>query len=323
MNENFEEIKKKFYQKYNLLTILGPTASGKTAFAAYVASKFDAEIIGADSRQVYRGMDIGTGKDLDDYNINGVKVPYHLIDIVDAGKKYNLFEYQRDFFSAYQDILKRDKMPVMCGGTGLYIEAIIGNFRLVEVPENKELRKQLEKKSLDELAEMLSSMKKLHNVTEIDTKKRAIRNIEIEIYLKNHPEKRPAYPEIKSLNIGVKFDRKSQKEKITKRLYQRIDEGMIDEVETLLKKGIPAETLIYYGLEYKFLTLYLQGKISKQEMIDKLEIAIHQFSKRQMTFFRHLQKKVHKIFLIDGNLPIEEKFQRILDIIEKERESNN
>ena len=317
MNSAIDEIKKKFYYKYNLLTILGPTAGGKTGFAAYVAKQFDGEIISADSRQVYRGMDIGTGKDIADYTVDGVEIPFHLIDIKDAGEKYNLFEYQGDFFSAFEDIKKRNKIPVMCGGTGLYIEAIIGNFRLVEVPENRRLREELEQKSIDELIEILASMKKLHNVSEIDNKKRAIRNIEIEMYLKEHPEKRPNYPEIKSLNIGVKFDRKSQKARITKRLYQRIEEGMIDEVEILLNKGVSADTLIYYGLEYKFVTLYLQGKLSKQEMIDKLEIAIHQFSKRQMTFFRHLEKKGHKIYWLDGYMTAEDKFQRVIDIIQK------
>ncbi len=309
------KILKNFYKKFNLLTILGPTAGGKTGFAAYVAYMLDAEILSADSRQVYRGMDIGTGKDLDDYIVNGKQIPYHLIDIADAGEKYNLFRYQKDFFKAYEDIVKRGKLPLMCGGTGLYIDAIVRNYKLVEVPPNKELRQELEQKSLDELTQILASLKKLHNTTEIDTKKRAIRAIEIELYLQKNPDKRPDYPEIKSLNIGVKFDRASQKRRITERLKQRLENGMVDEVKHLIDSGVSVETLIYYGLEYKFITLYLTGKISYDEMFRKLEIAIHQFSKRQMTFFRRMERLGQKIYWIDGYLPTEKKFERLLEIV--------
>ncbi len=310
-----DEILENFYKKFNLLTILGPTAGGKTGFAAYVAYQLDAEILSADSRQVYRGMDIGTGKDLDDYIVNGKQIPYHLIDIADAGEKYNLFRYQKDFFKAYEDIVKRGKLPLMCGGTGLYIDAIVRNYKLVEVPPNKELRQELEQKSLEELAKILASLKKLHNTTEIDTKKRAIRAIEIELYLQKNPDKRPDYPEIKSLNIGVKFDRASQKRRISERLKQRLENGMIDEVKRLMDSGVSIETLIYYGLEYKFITLYLTGEISYDEMFRKLEIAIHQFSKRQMTFFRRMERLGQKIYWIDGYLPTEKKFERLLKII--------
>ena len=312
------EILKNFRKKFNLLTILGPTAGGKTGFAAYVAYQLDAEILSADSRQVYRGMDIGTGKDLDDYIVNGKQIPYHLIDIADAGEKYNLFRYQKDFFTAYEDIVSRGKLPLMCGGTGLYIDAIVRNYKLVEVPPNPELRQELEQKSLDELAEILASLKKLHNTTEIDTKKRAIRAIEIELYLQKNPDKRPDFPEIKSLNIGVKFDRTSQKRRITERLKQRLENGMIDEVKRLIDSGVGVDTLIYYGLEYKFVTLYLTGEISYDEMFRKLEIAIHQFSKRQMTFFRRMERLGQKIYWLDGYLPTEKKFERLIEIIEKE-----
>ncbi len=312
------EILKNFRKKFNLLTILGPTAGGKTGFAAYVACQLNAEILSADSRQVYRGMDIGTGKDLDDYIVNGKQIPYHLIDIADAGEKYNLFRYQKDFFTAYEDIVSRGKLPLMCGGTGLYIDAIVRNYKLVEVQPNPELRQELEQKSLDELAEILASLKKLHNTTEIDTKKRAIRAIEIELYLQKNPDKRPDFPEIKSLNIGVKFDRTSQKRRITERLKQRLENGMIDEVKRLIDSGVDVGTLIYYGLEYKFVTLYLTSKISYDEMFRKLEIAIHQFSKRQMTFFRRMERLGQKIYWLDGYLPTEKKFERLIEIIEKE-----
>lgn len=281
--------------QYNLITILGPTANGKTAFATKLALMLDTEIISADSRQVYRGMDIGTGKDIAEYTISGKKIPYHLIDIVDAGEKYNVFRFQKDFFESFQNILSRNKTPIMCGGTGLYLEAIIKNYNLIEVPENKPLRLNLEKKSLKELELVLKSMKKTHNTTEFDTKKRAIRAIEIETYIKNNPQKAVNYPNINSLLIGVKHQRQIERERITARLKQRLDEGMIDEVKKLMEKGVPKETLIYYGLEYKFITLFLTGEISYDEMFAKLNTAIHQFAKRQRTWFRRMERNGLKI----------------------------
>ncbi len=315
-SKNVTELKNLFSQKYNLLTVLGPTATGKTSFAVQLADLLDGEIISADSRQVYKGMDIGTGKDLEDYVFNGKKIPYHLIDILDAGEKYNLFEYQRDFFRVYEDITKRSKMPILCGGSGLYIDAVVNNYKLVEVPENKQLRAELETKSLDELTEILKSYKKLHNTTEIDTKKRAIRAIEIEVYKETHDVQSPEYKQIKSLNIGVRFDRQTVKKRITERLKNRLENGMIDEVKNLLSAGVTADTLIYYGLEYKYLTLYLLGKMSYEQMFEKLEIAIHQFSKRQMTWFRRMERNGTKILWIDGNLSFEEKIEQILNFFE-------
>ncbi len=308
--------KQAFLSKYNLLAIVGPTASGKTALAARLAYETDGEILSADSRQVYKGMDIGTGKDLDDYVVNGKKIPYHLIDVVPAGYKYNLYEYQRDFFKAYQDIMQRGKFPVMCGGTGLYIDAIVRNYNLLEVPENPELRVELEKKSMDELVEILKSLKpKLHNKTDIDTKKRVIRAIEIETYYKNNPAQRTEFPQINALLIGVKFDRQSQRRRITERLHARLQNGMIEEVRRLLDSGISPEDLIYYGLEYKFITLYLTGQMDYETMVSKLNTAIHKFMKRQMTWFRHMERKGVRIHWLDGYMNTEEKLRRIEEIV--------
>ncbi len=311
--------KEKFLKKYNLLVITGPTASGKTSLAAHLAYSLDGEILSADSRQVYKGMDLGTGKDLDDYIINGVKVPYHLIDIVPAGYKYNLFEYQRDFFKAYDKILEHNKLPIMCGGTGLYIDAIVNNYNLLEVPENPQLRAELEQKSMQELIELLKSLKpKLHNKTDIDTKKRVIRAIEIELYYKQNPTRRTNYPKINALIFGVKYDRPTQRRRITERLHARLKQGMIDEVKQLLDKGITPEDLIYYGLEYKFITLYLINELDYDTMVQKLNTAIHKFMKRQMTWFRHMERKGTKIHWIDGNLPLEQKISYVLNTINQQ-----
>ena len=314
MNENFLH---KINKKHNLITVLGPTAGGKTSFAAHLALLLNSEIISADSRQVYKKMDIGTGKDLSDYFIDGKTIPYHLIDIVDAGEKYNLFRFQKDFFSAYSGILQKGKIPVLCGGTGLYIDAIIKNYKLIEVPENKKLRTELETKSLEELTVMLKSIKKLHNTSEIDTKKRVIRSIEIEIYTQNRKNEISRFPQINSFNIGIKFNREIQKQRITYRLEQRSRNGMIEEVQNLINSGISQETLIYYGLEYKFITLYLQKKLSYDEMKEKLNIAIHQFSKRQMTFFRRMERQGTKIWWLDGNLSLKNKISTLNEIIKK------
>lgn len=302
-------------QNSKLITILGPTASGKTTFAAHLASQLDGEIISADSRQIYRGMDIGTGKDLDDYTVEGRQVPHHLIDIREAGEKYTLFNYQHDFQTVYNDILMRGKTPIFCGGTGLYIESVLKGYHLPDVPENFELRKSLENKSLEELTQMLASYKKLHNTTDTDTKKRAIRAIEIADFQSKYPASELDYPPIESVIIGIDIDRNSRRQKISSRLKKRLDEGMIDEVKMLLAKGISPDDLIYYGLEYKFVTLHVIGEISYEEMFSQLEIAIHQFAKRQMTWFRGMEKRGFTIHWLDFSLPMNEKIERALTFI--------
>ena len=306
-----------------MITILGPTASGKTPLAAALAQRIDGEIISADSRQVYRRMDIGTGKDLADYTsvVDGspVNIPYHLIDICEPGTKYNLFQYQQDFFDAYNNIIGKGKTPILCGGTGLYIEAVLKGYQLSPVPQNPELRARLEGKSLEELTEMLRELKQqngsvMHNTTDVDTAQRAIRAIEIEMEQQNYPLTSHLSP-LSSLIIGVNIDRDLRREKITRRLKARLDEGMIDEVRGLLAEGIPAEDLIYYGLEYKYLTEYVIGKLSYDEMFRQLEIAIHQFAKRQMTWFRGMERRGFTIHWIDATLPMEEKVEQILQLI--------
>lgn len=301
--------------KYDLITILGPTASGKTPLAAALADRMDSEIISGDSRQVYREMDLGTGKDLADYTVNGRQIPYHLIDIVEPGYKYNVFEFQRDFLKAYEDITARGKLPILCGGTGMYIESVLKGYRLIPVPENKELREKLAGKSLEELTTMLAGYKKLHNSTDVDTVKRAIRAIEIEeYYLQEEVDARP-FPKLKSLIIGVDIDREHRREKISRRLRQRLDDGMVDEVRKLLAKGIPAEDLVYYGLEYKYLTLYAVGQLTYEEMFSQLEIAIHQFAKRQMTWFRGMERRGFKIHWIDAMSSMDDKVDAILKLM--------
>ena len=301
--------------KYDLITILGPTASGKTPLATALAHKLGTEIISGDSRQVYRRMDLGTGKDLDDYTVGGEQVPYHLIDIVEPGYKYNVFEYQRDFLQAYQEITQKGKLPVLCGGTGMYIESVLKGYRLLPVPENPGLRASLEGKSLEELTTILEGYKKLHNSTDVDTAKRAIRAIEIEEYYKQQPPEYREFPSLKSLIIGVDIDRELRREKITRRLKQRLDEGMVDEVKGLLAEGIPAENLIYYGLEYKFLTQHVIGELTFDEMFHQLETAIHQFAKRQMTWFRGMERRGFHIHWLDATLSMEEKVNKIINII--------
>ena len=298
-----------------MITILGPTASGKTPVAARLAAEIGGEIISADSRQVYRRMDIGTGKDLEDYG----EVPYHLIDICEPGTKYNLFEYQQDFYDAYLDIQGRGAVPILCGGTGLYIEAILKGYKLSPVPQNQELRDSLEGKSLEELTEMLVKLKaqngsNMHNKTDVDSCQRAIRAIEIETYNIAHPTPLRELPPVDSLIIGIDIDRELRREKITRRLKARLDNGMVEEVRALLNEGIPAEDLIYYGLEYKFLTEFLVGHLSYDEMFSRLEIAIHQFAKRQMTWFRGMERRGFKINWINASLPMEEKIERIKEL---------
>ncbi|MDP2113429.1 MAG: tRNA (adenosine(37)-N6)-dimethylallyltransferase MiaA [Bacteroidota bacterium] len=301
-------------EKYNLITILGPTASGKTAVAAKVASVLGGEVISADSRQVYRGMDLGTGKDYADYMVDGKPVPYHLIDIVDAGYEYNVYEYQKDFLRVFSGISERQKFPVMCGGSGLYLEAVLKNYKLIQVPVNEALRESLDDKLLWELTEILRSYKNyLHNQTDTESSKRAIRAIEIEEYYLTHPEIDTEMPEIKSLVVGVKFDRDSRRKRITSRLKQRLKEGMLDEVQRLLDSGLTPEQLTYYGLEYKYMTQHLMGKLTFQQMFDGLNVAIHQFAKRQMTWFRRMEKQDIDIHWLDGYMPLDEKLEIILN----------
>ena len=301
-------------EKYNLITILGPTASGKTAVAARVASILNAEVISADSRQVYRGMDLGTGKDYADYAVDGLLIPYHLIDIVDAGYEYNVYEYQKDFLRVFADITSREKLSVMCGGSGLYLEAILKNYKLIQVPINEPLRESLDDKLLWELTEILRGYKNyLHNQTDTESSKRAIRAIEIEEYYLTHPEIDTGMPDINSLVVGVQFERTARRKSITSRLKQRLREGMLDEVQRLLDSGLTPEQLTYYGLEYKYMTLHLTGKITYQEMFDGLNVAIHQFAKRQMTWYRRMEKQGTQIHWLDGFMPMEEKIKKILE----------
>jgi len=300
---------------FDMLTILGPTASGKTSLAARMAYILKGHIISADSRQVYRGMDLGTGKDLADYKVDGEKIPYHLIDIVDAGYKYNVFEYQHDFLEVYQQLKDKDIFPVFCGGSGMYLEAVLKGYKLINVPVNEKLRGKLKSMTDEQLIAQLKTYKKLHNTTDIDTRKRMERAIEIEEYYLKNKEHDDYFPKINSLIVGVKFDRDSRRKKISQRLKQRLDEGMVEEVKALLDKGISPEDIIYYGLEYKYLTQYLIGQLSYDEMFTGLETAIHQFAKRQMTWFRGMERKGFKIHWIDGYAPMHEKTARILKLM--------
>ena len=303
-----------------MVTILGPTASGKTTLATRLAHTIGGEIISADSRQVYRNMDIGTGKDLADYVVDGKKIPYHLIDIAEAGTKYNLYQYQHDFHVAYQDIVSRDERPILCGGTGLYLEAVLKGYALSPVPQNAELRARLEGKSLAELTQMLSDLKAqtgsvMHNTTDVDSCQRAIRAIEIETYNIEHTTALRTMPGIDSLIIGVNIERDERRRKITARLKQRLDEGMVEEVRALLDSGIAADDLIYYGLEYKFITEYIIGKLTYEEMFRQLEIVIHQFAKRQMTWFRGMERRGTTIHWVDASLPMSEKLNEVLRLL--------
>jgi tRNA dimethylallyltransferase len=300
---------------YDLLVVTGPTASGKTSLAATIAYRVGGEIISADSRQVYRGMNLGTGKDYEDYLVNGTHIPCHLIDIAEPGYKYNVFEYQRDFNKVYSDLKKRKTFPVVCGGSGMYADSIVTGYKMFEVPSDSGLRIELEKKSIEELKEILSTFKNLHNSTDIDTRKRVIRAIEIEHSSRNKGKTYSGFPEVRALLIGIMLDRDTRRKRITERLKQRLQSGMVDEVKHLIDQGINTDTLIYYGLEYKFITFYLTGKISYEEMVRDLEIAIHQFAKRQMTWFRGMERKGIKINWLDGELSMEEKVEKVMELL--------
>lgn len=303
--------------KYDLLIVTGPTASGKTSLACAVAKELEGEIISADSRQVYRGMNLGTGKDYSDYVVDGTEIPCHLIDIADPGYKYNVFEYQRDFIKVYKNLKDRNIFPVVCGGSGMYADSIISGYKMVEVAPDSGLRSNLEKKSMEELIEILSTYKKLHNTTDLDTKKRVVRAIEIEHFNQNQNKTKPVskFPKIRSLVVGLLPDREARRLNISNRLRERLGAGMVDEVKLLMEQGLTADILIYYGLEYKFITLYLTGKMAYDDMVKELEIAIHQFAKRQMTWFRSMEKRGVKINWLDWKLSPEEKLRRILMLL--------
>lgn len=308
---------KKLAQKYDLITVLGATAGGKTSFAAQLAYITEREIIGADSRQVYRRMDIGTGKDYEDYTVQGKKIPIHLIDIAEPGYKYNVFEYQKDFIRVFNKLKNEGKNVIMCGGSGMYLEAVLNAYKLIKVAENKDLRKQLSNKKLDELCQILQSYGEIHNITDTSDTMRATRAIEIAEHYKLNPGSKTGLEKLKNLVLGVKFDRDSRRKRITERLKSRLQGGMIDEVKNLLDSGVDKDILIYYGLEYKFITKYLLDELSYDEMFKNLETAIHQFSKRQMTWFRRMEKNNTKIYWLDGFMSMDEKLSRVEDIMVK------
>lgn len=303
-----------------MITILGPTASGKTTLAAALAYAQNGEIISADSRQVYRRMDIGTGKDLDEYIVKGQQIPYHLINIIEPGSKYNIFEYQKDFHKVYTDILSRGTLPILCGGSGLYIETVLRGYELSVVSHNEQLQEELKDKTLSQLTDILIELKqkngsKMHNTTDVDTPKRALRAIEIELHKAQHPYEQTTFQPIDSLIIGIDIDREERRKKISRRLKERLRQGMIAEIEGLLSSGIAAEDLIYYGLEYKFVTEYVTKRISYNEMFDRLEVAIHQFAKRQMTWFRGMERRGLHIHWIDAKLPTDDKIDAINELM--------
>jgi len=301
----------------NIITILGPTATGKTTLAAHLAALIGGEIISADSRQVYRGMDIGTGKDYQDYIVNGVKIPYHLIDIAEPGYEYNVFEFQRDFIQAFQKISENEKIPILCGGTGLYIESVLKGFNFIYVPENETLRKELELLPDTDLIKILAGYRKLHNTTDVTDRNRLIRAIEISEHKKQNPTAKLNIPKIRSINFGIDLPREKTRKLITERLKSRLETGMIEEVKRLLENGLKPEQLTFYGLEYRYITLYVTGEISYDEMFSKLNIAIHQFAKRQMTWFRKMEKNGIFIHWIDGELSLQEKVSQIIGLLPK------
>ncbi|NOY35974.1 MAG: tRNA (adenosine(37)-N6)-dimethylallyltransferase MiaA [Chlorobi bacterium] len=306
----------------NLIVITGPTATGKTRLGALLAHRLEGEVISGDSRQVYRGMDIGTGKDLEDFIVDGKKIPYHLIDIHDPGYEYNVYEYQKDFFRIFTKIHERGNLPVLVGGTGLYIEAVLRGYKLIRVPVDPAYRTTLDGKSMEELTAMLTTYKKLHNITDLDTRKRLVRALEIEHYYATRPETDDPLPEINPMVFGINVNRETRRENISRRLRKRLDEGMVEEVRKLLDQGVTADHLIYYGLEYKYITLYLTGKLSYDDMVKKLEISIHQFAKRQVTWFRGMEKRGIPIHWIDAKLPDGKKIEKIIELLSRKSIQN-
>ncbi len=298
-----------------MVTILGPTASGKTELAVNLAYKLGGEVISADSRQIYRKMDLGTGKDLKEYFIHDTPIPYHLIDIAEPGYQYNVFEFQRDFLKAYSDIRARDRYPVMCGGSGMYLEAILKGYRLIQVPVDATRRAELQLLSLDQLTQILKALKSIHNTSDIENTKRAIRAIEIEEFCASHPETDLSFPSINSMIVGIYIERETRRRRITARLKQRLASGMIDEVRELLNRGLNPDDLTYYGLEYKYITNFIMGDLTYDEMFTSLNIAIHQFAKRQMTWFRKMEREGFQIRWLNSELPLEEKSLKILSWI--------
>ena len=299
-------------ENIDLISIIGPTAVGKTAVAAHLAAALHGEILSADSRQVYRGMDLGTGKDYADYVVDGKQIPYHLIDIADAGYKYSVFEFQTDFLKAYDEIKERGHMPILCGGTGMYIDAVVKGYRLMKVPINDELRMELESLTEVDLEARLTDLKTVHNRTDFDTRKRLIRAIEIELYQKEHEVDMVTYPKINNIYFGILVDRNTRRKRITERLHARLKAGMVEEVQALIDGGVPVETMLFYGLEYKFIAMYILGQITYDQMVEQLNFAIHHFAKRQMTWFRKMERDGNTIHWIDGLLPMEEKINMIL-----------
>ncbi len=302
-----------------LLTITGPTACGKTSLAAELAYQLGGEIISADSRQVFRGMDIGTGKDLADYHIHGVDIPYHLIDIHDAGYEYNVYQFQNDFIRAFGDILSRGRQPILCGGTGMYIEAVVKGYQLADAPIDPDFRKRMEAFSDEELTARLASLIKLHNHTDTETRDRLLRALEIQEYHLQHPDEYPHMPEMEHLIIGVSFPREIVIERIGIRLRQRLQEGMIEEVKSLLEQGVPEERLLRYGLEYKHVTRYLRGECSYDQMYESLYTDIRRFSKRQMTWFRRMERQGIPIRWIDGTQPLQAKVEEVMGLFSSMR----
>jgi tRNA dimethylallyltransferase len=305
-------------RSYNLVAVVGHTAGGKTRLAACLADRIGGEVISADSRQVYRRMDLGTGKDYSDYVVDGRKVKYHLVDILEPGCEYNVYEFQKDFLRVYGDILDRQAKAVLCGGSGLYIEAVLRGYRLIRVPVNPSLRKDLSGKTMEELTRLLAGFKTLHNKTDTENRKRLIRALEIEHYYRDHPHLDDEYPDLHPLILGVRYDREKRRERITKRLKERLAGGMVEEVEGLIREGVPVAKLIYYGLEYKYITEYLTGNLEYGAMVDALETAIHRFAKRQMTWFRGMERRGLKIHWLEGEYPLSEKLSGAMELYSAE-----
>jgi len=305
-------------QNEPIITVLGPTATGKTGVAVRIAAELGGEIVSADSRQVFRRMDIGSGKDLSEYQYDGKPIPYHLIDIEEPGVEYNVFRYQQAAFEAMEGIRARGNRIVLCGGSGMYVEAVLRGYRLFPVPENPVLRDQLEAHTDEELTAILAAYKSLHNDTDTSERPRLIRAIEIEEYYANHPELSERVRPLESAIIGLRGERNHIRERITRRLQTRLKEGMVDEVKALLDEGIPPERLIRYGLEYKFVTQYLTGELHYGDMVTLLNTAIHQFSKRQMTWFRRMERMGFNIRWVDADLPDDEKFRQIYHYLKED-----